>query len=81
MIMKIVVVLACLAGIGAAAADDRIRGQTLQVKERLAALEQINVTARKEVDESIPMDDEVAAILVEAEGLAGHKTLPDEEKN
>ena len=79
--MKIVVVLACLAGICAGAADDRIRGQTLQVKERLAALEQINVTAKKEVDESIPMDDEVAAILVEADRLAGHKTLPDEEKN
>ena len=49
--------------------DVQIQGQSLQVKERLAAIERINVTAKKEIDKSTAaeLEAEVAAILEEAE--------------
>ena len=67
--MKFFIVLMCMAGLTAVAADDRIQGHSLQVKERLAAIERIDVTSKKTADESVPMDDEVAAILAEVEAI------------
>ena len=64
---SLVAVLASLIGFVASADDGRIQGQTLAVKERLVAIEQINVTAQKEADESAPVDQDVAAILADAE--------------
>ena len=61
---------AVLAAGGALATDTPIDVPTLQVKERLAVIEQINVTAKKEVDPSAEaVGADVAAILELAETL------------
>ena len=54
---------------GSAMADgDVIRTQNLEVKERLAHLERIDVTAEKPANpDAEPLDDELLAILEEAE--------------
>ena len=50
------------------ATDTPVEVASLQVKERLAAIEQINVTAKKEIDaKAEAADAEVAAILELAE--------------
>ena len=56
------------AAAGAHAEDAPIQVASLQVKERLAAIEQINVTAKKEIDPAAEAaDTEVEAILALAE--------------
>jgi hypothetical protein len=63
---------ALLALTGAASADDAgaVRTHTLQVKERLAALERIDVTAEKPVsNDAEPLDAELLAILEQVETL------------
>ena len=52
------------------ATDTPIEVASLQVKERLAAIEQINVTAKKEIDAAAEAADaDVAAILDMAEAV------------
>ena len=58
-----------LLAVGSAMADGEvIRTQNLEVKERLQHLERIDVTAEKPVNpDAEPLDDELLAILEEAE--------------
>ncbi len=66
--MKVLLSVACLIGFSAFA-DDVITAQSLEVKERLATFEQIDVTAQKDIDPAteVDVDADVAAILEAAE--------------
>ena len=67
---KLILFAAVCAG-GAAWAEDAVQVASLAVKERLAAIELINVTAKKEQDAAATAnaDAPVAAILRAAEAL------------
>ena len=67
---KLILFAAACAG-GAACAEDAVQVPSLSVKERLAAIELINVTAKKEQDAAATAnaDARVAAILRAAEAL------------
>ncbi|MEQ8485469.1 MAG: hypothetical protein RIB46_14015 [Pseudomonadales bacterium] len=72
-----------LALAGAAAADDAgvVRTHNLDVKERLAHLERIDVTSEKPLsDEAEPLDDELLAILEQVEALDQQGGLPAGER-
>lgn len=73
---------ALLALAGAAAADaGAVRTHSLDVKERLAHLERIDVTAEKPLsDEAEPLDDELLAILEQVEALDQQSGLPAGER-
>ncbi len=61
--------VALLGGVSSANADE-IRVASLEVKQRIQSMEQINVTAEKSVDESAPAASAaVSALLEELEGL------------
>lgn len=58
---------ACLCLFGTAAlADDTVRASNLEVKERLIAIEQINVSAEKEQAKPQVESERVAKLLEEA---------------
>ncbi len=73
MIQTTILAVAVLTAGGTLATDTPITPidvPTLQVKERLAVIEQINVTAKKEVDPSAEaVEADIAAILKLAEAL------------
>ena len=65
----ICVTLALFAG-AALANEQTVQGQSLNVKERLQVMELINIAAEKEqVANPEPVDEELMAILEEAESL------------
>jgi len=66
---------------GSAWADDAVvRTQTLDVKERLQYLERIDVTAEKPANpDAEPLDDELLAILEEAEQVARSEPVKEAE--
>ena len=69
-IQTTILAMAVLTAGGALATDTPIDVPTLQVKERLAVIEQINVTAKKEVDPSAEaVEADIAAILETAAAL------------
>ena len=69
--MKKLICLALALFASAAIANDQlVRGPSLQVKERLQAIELINVTAEKQrAADAEPLDEALLAILDEAESL------------
>lgn len=63
---------ALLLATGSALADDAdvVRTQSLEVKERLQFIERIDVTAEKPANpDAEPLDDELLAILAEADAV------------
>jgi len=59
-------------GVVGSASADEIRVASLEVKQRIQSMEQINVTAEKSVDESAPTASAaVSALLEELEELEG----------
>ena len=68
--LKHFIALPLLAAPWFASADDgRVDVASLQVKERLQSIEQINVTAEKELKDVAPESDAVAELLKQAEAL------------
>ena len=68
--LKHLIAVPLLAAPWAAIADDgRVDVASLQVKERLQSIEQINVTAEKERKDIVPESDAVAELLQQAEAL------------
>ena len=68
--MRHLIALPLLAAPWAAFANDgRVDVASLQVKERLQSIEQINVTAEKERKDIAPESDAVAELLEQAQAL------------
>ena len=69
-IIRHLIALPLLAAPWAAFADDgRVGVASLQVKERLQSIEQINVTAEKERKDIAPESDAVAELLQQAQEI------------